>query len=106
MSTSNPFPARPEPEHLARAGDLLEAILLGDLDVDTRLTIGAALATLYDVFPPYDPRPPVTEPLDLPTGTRQALHALRAAIDAADSVPQALRAGHAARELRELQDRQ
>lgn len=105
MSTNNPIPTQPEPEHLAHAGDLLEAVLLGDLDLDARLTIGAALAVLYDVFPPYNPRPPVTEPLDLRTGTRQALDALSTAIDTTESVQEALRAGRAARELRDLWDR-
>jgi len=106
MNPTSPIQTQPEPEHLAHAGGLLEAVLLCDLELDARLGIGAALATLYDVFPPYDARPPVTEPIDLGTGMRQALDALSAAIDTADTVREALRAGRAARELRDLQVRQ
>jgi hypothetical protein len=106
MNATSPIQTQPEPEHLAHAGDLLEAVLLGDLDLNARLAVGAALTTLYDVFPPYDPRPAVTEPLDLRTGTRLALDSLTTAIEAADSVQVAIRAGLAARELRALQDRQ
>lgn len=96
---------QPEPEHLARAGDLLEAVLLGDLDPDARLTVGGALAVLYDVFPPVDPRPQQTAPLPLDDGLDLALKSLTAAVDAADTVQEALRAGLAARELTYLRDR-
>jgi hypothetical protein len=105
MSPASPHQTQPEPEHLAHAGDLLEAILLSDLDLHARLSVGAAIAVLYDVFPPYTPRPPVTEPLDLHTGLHQTLDALTTAIAASGSVQEALRAGRAAHELRDLQDR-
>lgn len=107
MNETPSIQTQPEPQHLAHASDILEAILLGDdLDLDARITVGAALATLHDVFPPYVPRPAATTPLDLHTGMRQALEALTSAIDAANSVQEALRAGLVARELRDLQERQ
>jgi hypothetical protein len=105
MKEISSIATQPEPERLAHAGDILEAILLGDLDLDARLSVGAALATLYDIFPPYDPRPAVTEPVAPRTGIREALEALNSAVDEAGSVQEALRAGRAARELRDLRDR-
>jgi hypothetical protein len=105
MNEISSIPTQPEPEHLAHTGDVLEAILLGELDLDARLSVGAALATLYDVFPPYNPRPAATESIDLRTGIRQALDALGSAVDEAGSVQEAVRAGRTARELRDLQDR-
>jgi hypothetical protein len=105
MNQTSPVPTQPEPEHLAHAGDILEAILLTDLDLEARITVGAALAVLADVYPPYPPRPRPTDPIDLCTGLTQAHKALTAAVDAADSVQEAIRAGLAGRELQHLRDR-
>ena len=90
---------QPEPDSLARAGDILEAILAGDLSFEERLAVGAALTTLYDVDPPYPPRPESATPLDLIEGLPQALRALSEPLD---SVQDTIRAGLAARELRAL----
>jgi hypothetical protein len=97
---------QPEPEHIARAGDLLEAILAGRLDCETRLAVSAALATLYDVFPPYPPpiTPAPSQPLDLQTGISLVLEALQAAVRHAASAEEAIRVGLAGRELRRLRE--
>jgi hypothetical protein len=97
---------QPEPEHIARAGDLLEAILAGPLDCETRLAVSAALATLYDVFPPYPPptTPAPTQPLELYTGISLVLEALQAAGHHAASAEEAICVGLAGRELRRLRE--
>jgi hypothetical protein len=93
---------QPEPEHLARAGDLLEGILLGDPDPQIRIVIARALAILSDVHPPYAPGPEITEAIPVRQGVDQALEALRAAVQAASSVDDILRAGLAGRALHDL----
>jgi hypothetical protein len=106
MTDSPSIETQPEPENVARAGDLLESLLAGDLDTDARLAIGAALDVLYDVHPPYPPRPqPEPATVDLPTGVRLALKALSDAERAASSVGEAIRMGLAARELHPVRDR-
>ncbi len=96
---------QPEPEYIARAGDLIEAVLAGEIDIQARLALGAALAILCDVHPPYPPRPEPATTLDLPTGIRLALQTLNAAKYSAPTVADAIRAGLAARELQQLRDR-
>lgn len=104
--TDHQIPTQPEPVHLGRAARLLEAVLLCDLDTDqdieTCLAVGAALAWLDDVYPPYPPRPRPTAPIPARDGIQQALHELTVAIAQAQSVEEALRAGLAARELQSL----
>lgn len=108
MNQDTPIQTQPEPESIARAGDILEAILLcdrGEVDVEARLAIGSALATLYDVHPPYPPRGAPAQPIRLRDGVQAALQSLTAAVTGADSVEQAVRAGLAARQLHPLRDR-
>ena len=71
---ASPITTQPEPLRLGRAAQALDAVLAGDLDVETRLAVGAALA--------------VAE--------------LAAAVENAGSVEEAIRAGLAARELRRI----
>lgn len=91
--------SQPEPEHLATATLALARVLAGDIDVDTRLAVGAALAELSDVTPPYPPHPEDLEPKPAEQGIRDALAALDRALDAATGVAEAVRIGLGAREL-------
>jgi hypothetical protein len=102
MTSSSPIQTQPEPEHIARAGDLLEALLLGNLTVHARLAIGRALATLADVHPPYPPRPDVTEALAFHPGLDLALQELKQALHQASSTEEAIRVGTAGRALQPL----
>jgi hypothetical protein len=98
---------QPEPEHIARAGGLLQAVLLGDVDIEARLAVVAALATLRDVYPPYrpslEPVPALT--LELGVGVTLALGALEEAARCAGSVEEVIRIGFAGRELCSLRGR-
>jgi hypothetical protein len=94
------IPTQPEPLHLARAARVLDAVLAGDLDVETRLAVGAALAVLRDVHPPYPPLPPPTRAIPAGEGIAAARAELDATITGGVGVPNIVRAGLAARELR------
>ena len=100
----NPVPitTQPEPLHLGRAAQALDAVLAGDLDVETRLAVGAALAVLADVHPPYPPLPEPAQPMPVVEGIALAVAELAAAVEHAGSVEEAIRAGLAARELRRI----
>jgi hypothetical protein len=81
-------------------------VLAGEINIEARLALGAALAILCDVHPPYPPRPESATVLDLPTGVRLALQALAGAQDSGPPIAEAIRTGLAARELHPLRDRQ
>ena len=96
------IPTQPIPPHVDRAADALEAVLLTDLDVDTRLAVAAALASLLDVHPPYAPPGAVPSPMPASEGLGTAREALRVAATEAGSVAEAIRIGLAAHELAHL----
>ena len=97
--TAPTLTSQPEPEHLAHATLTLARVLAGDVDLDTRLAVGAAIAVLSDVHPPYPPHPEHLEPLPADDGIRDALAALDRAAGAAATVEEAVRIAFGAREL-------
>jgi len=99
---ASPITTQPEPLRLGRAAQALDAVLAGDLDVETRLAVGAALAVLADVHPPYPPLPEPAQPVPAAEGIALAVAELAAAVEHAGSVEEAIRAGLAARELRRI----
>jgi len=100
--TEPPLATQPMPPRLHRAATTLDAVLAADPDVETRLAVGAAPATLNDVHPPYPPRDETHRSLPPDEGIALALTELAAAIAEAPSVGEAIRAGLAARKLRTL----
>jgi hypothetical protein len=92
----------PHPE-ITAAMQGLTALLLGDLTLDDRLTVGDALGILVDVVPPH---PPLDDPTSPPRDVEAAFSAVRghllAAIDTAPSPEEAIRCGTAARVLIDL----
>src|SRR4249920_1728489 len=97
--TSLTLESQPEPAHLRRARAALAAVLAGEPDLDTTLAIGAALAVLADVHPPYPPLPDPIEPLAAESGISHARAELARAAATAGHPQEAIRAGLAAREL-------
>ena len=96
------IPTQPVPPHIDRALRAMDAVLDGDLDLDTRLTINCAYATLFDARPLYPPRLDIAQPMPLAEGIALALTELTAAIETAASLEEAVRAGLTARELRTI----
>ena len=94
--------SQPEPEHLARASAALVAVLAGDADLLTRLAVGAALAILGDVHPPYPPLPDPDAPLPAGPGIATALAHLNLALAETSSPQEAIRIGLAGRRLHEI----
>ena len=99
---TNDNPTRTGPEHLTRAGDLLEAVLLGEPDTRARIVIARALAILSDVQRPELASPQITEAIPLRHGVLRAIEELKAAIQESHSVDDVLRAGLAGRALHDL----
>jgi hypothetical protein len=99
--TDTTIHTQPEPEHIAGASLALARVLAGNPDLETRLGVGAALAMLSDVHPPYPPHPVDLAPMTPDAGIAAALEALGRAGDSRD-VDDAIRIGFAARELRQL----
>ena len=95
--------SQPEPEHIASASIALARILAGDVDLDTRLALGAALAVLGDVHPPYPAHPEGLEPLPLADGLAETAQALTEASRTA-STEEALRIAETLRELNGLSE--
>jgi hypothetical protein len=100
--TTTTVQTQPEPEHIAHATLTLAGVLAGDLDVDTSLAVGSAVAILSDVHPPYPPHPARVDAIPLERGIGDALASLALAVEHSDSIPEVLRIAFAARELRLL----
>ena len=94
--------SQPEPPHISRASSALVAVLAGDPDLETRLSVAGALAILGEVYPPYPPLPEPKAPLPPARGIATALIALSRAAAAANSPEEAIRVGLAARRLHDL----
>lgn len=96
--------SQPEPEHIATASLALARTLAGDVDLDVRLAVGAALAVLGDVHPPYPAHPEDLEPLPLSDGLAEAARALTDACRTA-STEEVLRIAATLHELDGLKER-
>jgi hypothetical protein len=98
--TKNPIHSQPIPLHIDRAARAMDAVLAGEVDPQIRLDVGAALAILVDVCPPYPPLPDSVHATLAAEGIALAIAELTAAIETAATPGEAIRAGLAARELR------
>jgi hypothetical protein len=79
---------------------LMRVLAHPDLDLETSLAVGGALATLDDDESPPTPLPAPVEPLAAEEGIAQALSELHTVIAGATDVHVSMRAALAARELR------
>lgn len=95
------IPTQPRSALLTAATLTLIAVLLGTADLEVRLAVGGALATLNNVHPPYPPLDD-PEPLTAEHGLALAAAQLEAAIDQATTAQEAIRIGFALRHLLEL----
>lgn len=101
--TSDRILSQHEPEDIARARRALDDVLAGPAGTHCRLAVGAALAVLSDVSPPYPPLPESTCPQAEAVGVAAARSAMAAAAVRPDaSIEETLRIARALRELNEL----
>lgn len=100
---TQPIESQPEPEQIAKATADLVAVLAGSPDLVTRLAVGASLAILGDVYPPYPPPPEAEAPLPATEGIAGALAHLERALQDSTTPSEAIRIGQAARQLRDLE---
>jgi hypothetical protein len=98
--TKTPIHSQPIPLHIDRAARAMDAVLAGDVGPQIRLDVGAALAILLDVYPPYPPLPAPVQATPAAEGIASTIAELTAAIETAATSGDAIRAGLAARELR------
>jgi hypothetical protein len=104
MDASELVPTSTACPGITDACDALAAVLVADPDFDTALAVADAIDVLSDVHPPL---PPLAYPevgVDAAVGIDRALRALTSAVEEAPTVEEALRAGQAARVLRNLLD--
>ena len=84
------------------ASQILAGVLVGELDVDTALSVSEAILILGDVFPPPPPLHYPETGTDAYQGITTALGHLARAVEETPTAAEALRAGRAAQVLRDL----